>query len=137
MQWADIGGHESLCVCLSVRRLQVAVLEITTPNFGFSTASTLGRSIFFGFGKKIQKRKKISKKPLKTGFFFKKDAVCNVFSISLAFLKPWVTRKILFFTKISKSHFWPFWSHFEFFLISVKNGGDQDFWYFVSIDEIS
>ena len=35
--------------------------------------------------KKKQKKKKNSKKPLKTGFFFKKDAVCNGFSISLAF----------------------------------------------------
>ena len=84
-------------VCVSVRRLQVAVLEITTPNFGFSTASTLGRSIFFGFGKKLKKRKKISKNPLKAGFFFKKAVVCNGFSISLAFWKPLVTRQKKFF----------------------------------------
>ena len=54
---------------------------------------------------------------------FKKDAVCNGFSISLAFWRRWVNKKIFFQTKISKSHFWPFWSHFEFFLVYNKNGG--------------
>jgi len=55
-------------LCL-VQDLQVAVLEITTPNFGFGIASTLGRSIFFWFGKKKFKTKKISKKPLKNRVF--------------------------------------------------------------------
>ena len=90
MQWVDIGGHASLSVCLSVvclsvRRLQVAVFEITTPNFRFSIASTLGRSIcFFAFGKKFKKWKLKLKKRLKIGFFFKQTQ----------FWRRWVTRKI-------------------------------------------
>ena len=131
--------HSILSVRPSVchRALKNTVLHLKSSNFKFKLLSYGGRRIFFGFGKKSIFRKKIFKKPLKTGFFFKKDAVCNGFSISLAFWRPWVTRKIFFFTKISKSHFWPFWSHFEFFWYTSKMGGDQDFLYFVSIDGIS
>ena len=39
-------------VCLFVHGVQVTVFKITTPNFGFSTGSWVGRSIFLDFSKK-------------------------------------------------------------------------------------
>ena len=130
MQWADIGGHESLCVWVSVRRLQVAVLEITTPNFGFSTASTLGRSIFFGFGKKFQKRKKMSKKPLKNRvFLLKKTQFVTDFQYLWRFGDLGSLEKYFFYKNFKKSclaFLEPFW----IFLIYFKNGGWPRFFIF-------
>ena len=66
MQWVDIGGYASTyvmhCALCPVQDLQVVVFKITTPNFGFSTGSWVGRSIFLDFLKKYFFRKKIIKK---------------------------------------------------------------------------
>ena len=83
-EWTYGGMQVRIMLC-PVQDLQVVVFEITTPNFGFSTASTLGRSIFLVLKKNFKKEKKIQKTLKKQGFSLKKDAVCNGFSISLAF----------------------------------------------------
>ena len=86
--------------------------------------------LFLVFEKKIKKKFK----NLKTGFSFKKVQFSTDFRYLLRFGNYWSVE--IFFCIFSKVIFDLFRAILNF-LVSVKNGGDQDFLYFVSIDEIS
>ena len=124
------------CVCPSVR-LHGAVFKISWWKFYGRCISILSRGTFFGFWKKFQKRKKISKKPLKNlKNPVEKEQFKTDFQYLWRFGNFWSVEKNIFFGFFKKVIFGLFRAILNF-LVSVKNGGDQDFLYFVPIDEIS
>ena len=98
-----------------VQRLQVAILQIQTPNLGFRASSLMGRGIFQDFSMKIffQKKKlKNAQKRPKLQFFLTKK--CNFYPIFDIFsiLEQYGHWKILFFSRFSKKSFLAILGHF-------------------------
>ena len=110
-----------------VQDLQVVVFEIATPNFGFSTGSWVGRRMFL-FWKKILKKKKNSKKPLKNlKNPVEKEQFKTDFQYLWRFGNFWSVEKNIFFGFFKKVIFGLFRAILNFFGIRQKWGWPRFF----------